>query len=384
MAVIDTSQSNFTANEQITSAKLNNILDQSVFVAGSTGGAVADGTLEVSGGQLRVKTIGTGNIGDSQVTTLKIADANVTPVKFSLGRIDFNNWTTDGAKVSTTTLAYGRTTSQAGTTNLDFRASDAAVNTTYDARISRASGAVGALSIDNVYDPADTTTDTRGQIDFKINGTAKLTIKQDGTILFGTTPLGAQTGTAPIYGARAFARVKIYNFSGIRTYAYKSGNYTGTSVGSNIATISITNHGLKTNDVIRLVFTKTSGTGTNPVSATVFTVTSSANANTFTVAATGVGTATGTVIAEFFGSSKLKNVSSVSAYDADANGFILNFSTPMPDADYATVVTGQYIIGTGISVCGELSTRTQFYNTVNQAYCGTNATDRVTNVVIFG
>jgi|694.fasta_scaffold01708_42 hypothetical protein len=330
MAVIDTSQLDFTPNEQITSTKLNNILNQSVFVAG----AVADGTLEVSGGQLRVKTIGTGNIGDSQITTGKIADANVTPAKFSLGRIDFNNWTTDGAKVSTTTLAYGRTTSQAGTTNLDFRASDATVNTTYDARISRASGAVGALSIDNVYDPADTTTDTRGQIDFKINGTAKLTIKQDGTILFGTTPLGAQTGTAPIYGARAWV-----NFNGTTSSDAAGTYFTGTSPSSSSTTLTVTStaHGFIAGHRVCLDFTTGTATDGSYLVVTVPT------ADTFTVTLATAANTSGNVTIKKKTIRQKGNVHSVVPLTTTSTGdYYINFLVALPDADYAIAGFSNY------------------------------------------
>jgi len=89
MPVIETSQTAFSANEQITSAKLNNILLQSRFVAG----AIADGTLTVISGQLKVGTLKAENypaagitaaaIADNAVTTAKILDANVTTGKIA-------------------------------------------------------------------------------------------------------------------------------------------------------------------------------------------------------------------------------------------------------------------------------------------------------------
>jgi len=326
MPVINTSQADFTANEQITSSKLNNILDQSIFVSGSTGGAVADGTLEVVGGQLKVKTIGTANIGDAQIVTLKIADANVTPAKLSIGRIDWNDWTTDGSKVSTTILAYGRTTSQAGTTNLDFRASDASVNTAYDARISRASGAVGILTIDNVYDTADTTTATRGQIDFKINGTAKMSIKQDGTILFGTTPLGAQTGTAPIYGARAWV-----NFDATTALSPAvTGSYTRATT---TTTVVCAGHGLKAGSSVYLDFGGTGGPADGIYTITAVTTTTVAD-DTFTVTtATGTNATPQTVTLPRWTIKGSGNVSSVSNLGTGLAA--INFTTQMPSANYA-------------------------------------------------
>lgn len=80
MPVVDTTRT-FTNNEQITSTKLNEIMDNSSFVSGAV---VTSGGLEVTGGgQMQVATSGitTTKIADSNVTTAKIADANVTQAK---------------------------------------------------------------------------------------------------------------------------------------------------------------------------------------------------------------------------------------------------------------------------------------------------------------
>jgi hypothetical protein len=77
MAVVDTTNS-FVNNEQITSVKLNNIMDNSFFVSGAV---VTSGGLEVTaGGQMQVASSGivTTKIADLNVTTAKIADLNVT------------------------------------------------------------------------------------------------------------------------------------------------------------------------------------------------------------------------------------------------------------------------------------------------------------------
>ena len=72
MPVVDTTRT-FTNNEQITSTKLNEIMDNSLFVAGAV---VSGQGLEVtSGGQMQVATNG--------IITTKIADANVTQAKLA-------------------------------------------------------------------------------------------------------------------------------------------------------------------------------------------------------------------------------------------------------------------------------------------------------------
>jgi hypothetical protein len=82
MPVVDTTRT-FTNNEQITSTKLNEIMDNSSFVSGAV---VTSGGLEVTGGgQMQVATSGitTARIADSNVTTVKIADLNVTTAKIA-------------------------------------------------------------------------------------------------------------------------------------------------------------------------------------------------------------------------------------------------------------------------------------------------------------
>ena len=81
MGVLDTTYT-FTATDIVTSAKLNNVIDQTTF----TSSAIATGnvTLAVTAsGQLKVNTsgIGANELADNSVTTAKILDANVTTAK---------------------------------------------------------------------------------------------------------------------------------------------------------------------------------------------------------------------------------------------------------------------------------------------------------------
>jgi hypothetical protein len=92
MPVVDTTTP-FSNNEQITSTKLNNIMDNSFFVSGAV---LPSSGLEVTaGGQMRVPNGGitsnelasnsvvTAKIADSNVTTAKILDSNVTVSKLA-------------------------------------------------------------------------------------------------------------------------------------------------------------------------------------------------------------------------------------------------------------------------------------------------------------
>jgi hypothetical protein len=82
MPVVNTTNT-FTNNEQITSAKLNGIMDNSSFVSGAV---VTSGGLQITaGGQMQIASNGvtTEKILNSNVTTDKIANSNVTTAKLA-------------------------------------------------------------------------------------------------------------------------------------------------------------------------------------------------------------------------------------------------------------------------------------------------------------
>ena len=90
MGAVDTTYT-FTATDTITSAKMNNIIDQTTI----TTDAIIGTTLEVASGKLKIRSQGitsneigansvvTAAITDSNVTTAKIADSNVTQAKLA-------------------------------------------------------------------------------------------------------------------------------------------------------------------------------------------------------------------------------------------------------------------------------------------------------------
>ncbi len=90
MGAVDTTYT-FTATDTITSAKMNNIIDQTTI----TTDAIIGTTLEVASGQLKIRSQGitsnemgnnsvvTDAITNSNVTTAKIADSNVTQAKLA-------------------------------------------------------------------------------------------------------------------------------------------------------------------------------------------------------------------------------------------------------------------------------------------------------------
>ena len=91
MGVVNTTYT-FTSTDTITSAKMNNIIDDTTFtsdaIQGNTLQVVSPGKLSVNAGgitsnELASNAVVTAKIADSNVTTAKIADANVTTSKIA-------------------------------------------------------------------------------------------------------------------------------------------------------------------------------------------------------------------------------------------------------------------------------------------------------------
>jgi hypothetical protein len=91
MGVVNTTYT-FTSTDTITSAKMNNIIDETTFtgdaIQGTTLQVVSPGKLAVNAGgitsnEMAANSVVTAAITDSNVTTAKIADANVTQAKLA-------------------------------------------------------------------------------------------------------------------------------------------------------------------------------------------------------------------------------------------------------------------------------------------------------------
>jgi hypothetical protein len=309
--VVETTHT-FANNEVITSTLMNNIIDQTLF----TSDALSGGTLALTAGKLKVATSGitSNEMGVDAVTTNAIASGVITNVKIS----------------ATAAISLSKLASEAlpvGITVATANILDANVTT---AKILDANVTAPKLS-------------------------------------------GAQTGTAPVYGVRAWAKLNPF-VSSIRTGAYKTGNYVRTATET---TVTITSHGLKANDKIRLDFT--SGTGTDGL----YTVTSSANANEFVVNHTGTSTS-GNVTAQFVAIQASGNISTASWFDAGDDTIVLNFATEMPNDDYATIATGQFFPGAWATTANEYTVGNTQANTVYQAHIYMSQQNRFVNVAIIG
>lgn len=166
MPVVNTTNT-FTNNEQITSTKLNDIMDNSSFVSGAV---VTSGGLEITaGGQMQIASDGvttakiadsnvtTAKIANSNVTTAKIADANVTSAKLepnitvttlTAGGVTSNGslYAGSGIGAGDANVLIGHNRTTAGASSIYFY-SDA--GTEIDASIQRTSGTNGNFSINN-------------------------------------------------------------------------------------------------------------------------------------------------------------------------------------------------------------------------------------------
>lgn len=311
MGAVDTTYT-FTATDTITSTKMNNIIDQTTM----TSDAIIGTTLEVASGKLKVRALGitSNEIADGQVTSDKILDGTIVNADINASAaIELSKLAT-GALPTTITIA--------------------------SANIVDGTIATGDIANEAITAP-------------KLNG--------------------AQSGTAPIYGVRAWAKLNPFVGS-TKTGAYKIGTYSRTTTET---TISMLGHGLKTNDKIRLDFT--SGNGTDGL----YTVTSSANSNEFVVNHTGSAT-TGNVTAQFVAIQRSGNVSTACWYDTGDNRIVLNFTTQMPNADYVTVVTGQHYPSVFATTANEDTLGDTQLNTIYQAHIYTSNANRFTNVIIVG
>jgi hypothetical protein len=278
MPVVDTTNP-FSNNEQITSTKLNNIMDNSFFVSGAV--VPGQGLQVTAGGQMQ--------IGDGAVTPGKLSNSDFGDFTVSSGVATIDNNAITNTKIE-----------------------DGAVTNTKIAN--------GSVGFNKLLDNAV--------------GTVKI---QDNAI---TAPKlsGAQTGSAPIYGVRAWV-----NFNG-QANTDIAGTYSRTS--STTVTITATAHGLIAGNAVYLDFTVS--TGTAPFDG-LYLVNSVTDANTFTVISSTTTTSTGTATLKrktIRGSGNISNVSDAYSGANPANpptsnqaigaGFyVVNFSTAMPDSNLA-------------------------------------------------
>jgi len=177
----------FTATDTITSSKMNNIIDQTTM----TSDAILGTTLEVASGQLKVRSQG--------ITANELATGAVTANSISAGAVTSSNI-------------------------LDGTILNADIN---------AAAAIDPSKLGSGAFPAGATVTTSNIVDASITA-PKLN--------------GAQTGTAPIYGARAWCAFDAgrnstggLDFANTNRYLYASGNIASVlKTGTGLFTVTMT------------------------------------------------------------------------------------------------------------------------------------------------
>lgn len=200
--VIQTSQS-FANGDSVTSTKLNAIATGSSF----TSDAVTGTGLTVTGaGTLSLGTVASSNMGTNSVLTASIADNAVTAAKLSQYA---PKWSA-GLTYLQSALELGPELLADSTSYIDFHSSFPSID--FDARIIRNSG-------------------VNGTFDFVQLGTGSMNFTSPSGFKFGAAPMPTPSGSAPIFGVRAWVTFDMNrNSSGgvdslnTARYIYASGN----------------------------------------------------------------------------------------------------------------------------------------------------------------
>lgn len=282
----------------------------------------------VTAGKLAPSAVASGNIAPNAVTPDKIPNSSITGAKLASGPLPLNGEPTADSHAATKLYTDGK-------------AGEAAA------------AAVAPVAAAKANKAGDTFT---------------------GPIVLGTAPLEIPAGTAPIFGARAFAKITPY-FGGGLTSAYKVGTFIRDGAGT--ITVTITAHGLRTGDAIFLDFASAATDG-------LFSVTKLTD-NTFTVPQAGGVTGSLAVTARLFRIAAGKNISSVTTSDGGADHLVCNFTLPMPSADYTLQATVGYLASAGMSVANEDATIGTQINTAGQCFIFIhgNTSPRQVNVTVF-
>jgi hypothetical protein len=233
MGVVNTTYT-FTSTDTITSAKMNNIIDDTTF----TGDAIQGTTLQVvSPGKLAVSAGGitSNELASGAVTTNAIADGAVTPAKLATGGPAWSG-TTGSIVIKQPALELGEGITSNNASLIDFHSSFPIIDN--DARIIRDSGENGWFAIQN-------------------QGEGRISFSSAGGFQFANAHMPNPVGTAPIFGVRAWV-----NFNGISGSVAKrqDGNVDSVSrTGTGQYTINLTTPMADTNYAI-VGFARDAGT----------------------------------------------------------------------------------------------------------------------------
>jgi hypothetical protein len=182
---------------------------------------------------------------------------------------------------------------------------------------------------------------------------------------------GAQTGSAPIFGCRAWV-----NFDGVMT------NVTGNSYSRTTTTVTVTKatHGLTTGN--RLLISSATDTGLNTAANTASAEITFVDANTFTFQTASTGTATGTLTY----ARGIRGAGNVASVTRNSTGnYTVTFTTALPSANYSAVASSGGLDEATGAESTATTNRAAASFTVSTANAGVGVTNRAeVSVVVFG
>lgn len=303
----------------VTEVVLTTVADGSIITAKLANGSVTTAKLAtdaVSTVKLLNGAVTTEKLGAAAVTTDKVENGAITEGKLANGAVS-------SSKIADGSVSSGKLDSGAVTTAA-IATGAVATGSIADAAVATAKITDSAVTTAKINDAAVSTP--------KLADGAATTVKISDAGVTAAKLSGAQTGAAPVFGARAWATIDG------TTAANKTGTYTQTGT---VATISVTDHGLRVGHSVFCDFT--SGTATDAD----FTVATVIDANNFTVTRA-AATTSGNVTLNFVTIMAQGNISSVTK--TATGDYCLNFAADMPNANYA--LTGSVISNnttTGVS-----------------------------------
>lgn len=291
-----------------------------------TGAKIADAT--IIGSKIAAGGITSTQLADNTIVTAKIENGAVSNAKLALDAVS-------GDKLQANAVGSDKLAAGSVTTS---KIAAGAVSTAalVDGAVSATKLGTDAVETVKIKDANVTTA--------KLADASVETAKVKDAAVTAPKLSGAQTGTAPVFGVRAWAQI-----DGV-TAANTTGTYTraGTTV-----TVAATAHGFLVGHTAYLDFQ------TGSASDGAFVVASVIDANNFTVTHGSSGSTSGGVIVARVTVRAQGNISSVS--DMGAGTYTLNFTTPLPSTNYAVLgTTNAYGPGNGQGIVNVASTGSNF------------------------
>jgi hypothetical protein len=365
----------FANGNQVTTASLNKALNEATFGVDS----VDPSTMQLLGGSISIKDGGvlTAKIADSAVTTAKVVDAAITSAKLSAGApswtstalnvassLDFSlisptaltgSYTRSGYVVTVSMTGHGMATgniavltfsTESGTgfkatdgsylvtvTGVDsFTITDTATGTISSTSASRA-GYYGNATIrgSETINGSLTVGKSISAASGTLQITSPLSVTGDfsaSSYTFGTAPFPIPSGTAPIYGARAYVR---FNGATVSQTAISSAVRTSPST---TITITSTSHGFVAGNLVWLNFAATGFNGLYEVASVI-------GVDSFTVIGSGTSTFSTTGTIDRFAVTSNKNINSV---------IPVNENIAIPPTASVTRTTGTYCVNYTVAI----------------------------------